>query len=145
MSTPARGLLPPDVSASTFPAVWDMIRPHFSRAEFKHPDLMSAKFLAWLYDVRESAQVPLRIRSDYRDPAANAAAGGARGSAHMQLPCRAVDLTVRNNLERYAIVAAAIRLGCRRIGIYPATAKGAGALHLDLSQDHPHGRIWTSY
>jgi len=72
----------------------------FTRKEFKHPDKMDEDFLRWLDKVRDRADIPIIITSDYRDPEANlGAAGSSSASLHLQglavdfrLPGRARDL-----------------------------------------------------
>jgi len=132
----------PIAAGPTHP-VWMGIAPFFVPSEFKHPFKMDVTFLRSLYRVRLRAGVPLRIVSDYRPPDRNASVGGAKASAHMELPCSAVDLRVNNNHERMLIVAAAIEEGFTRMGIYPAGEGGAGSLHLDASRTLPSPRIWT--
>jgi len=139
-----------DYAHATHP-VWGEIAPELTPADFNHPYKMHPGFLRRLSRVRRAARVPFRVVSDHRPPTANAAAGGARGSAHMGDPCRAVDLRVQSSRERWAIVAAAIAEGIRRIGVYPPTdyqrsqwGKNAGSLHLDDSPTHPARVMWVS-
>jgi hypothetical protein len=122
--------------------VWARIAARFSRDEFTDPDAMDPDFLDWLLAVREEAGVPFRIISDARDPQGNV---GAEMSAHKKRPCRAVDLQVESNHERFCIVRAAILGGGCRIGVYPAHADGGGGLHLDREPGLPQERIWTRY
>lgn len=53
---------------------------YFALAEFKHPELMSADFVAWLNKVRAEYGFPIRLTSDARTPAENDALK-ARGSS----------------------------------------------------------------
>lgn len=133
--------------------VWDEIRPRpaegkpggFVPSEFRYPYLMDAHFLRLLYRMRQAAGVPFRITSDHRPPERNAAAGGAERSAHLETPCRAVDLKVASNFERFRIMETAIRFGFNRIGCvkYGAdAATGAGIIHLDASENLPAEVIW---
>jgi hypothetical protein len=126
-------------------SIWIHVHPHFQPHEFRFPFEMDAHFLRWLHQVRLAAGVPFRFRSDHRPTDHNTTAGGAVGSAHIPIPCRAVDLAVLNNYERYQVIAAAILLGCTRIGIYPARPDNSGSIHLDCSTTHPQPRIWTRF
>lgn len=125
--------------------VWKEIAPELTPADFNYPFVMEVAFLRLLSKMRRRAGVPFRVVSDHRPALRNAAAGGAKGSAHMQTPCRAVDLKVKNNLERFKVVEAAITHGIQRIGIYPAHEDNSGSVHIDASPTHPAPRIWTRY
>jgi uncharacterized protein YcbK (DUF882 family) len=126
------------------PDDWKRIK-HFTPAEFKHPDKMGYEFITWLDRLRELAGVPMVITSSYRDPAYNNSIGGARDSAHTDVPCNAVDIGERPrpddpnwNFTRWQIVTAALRLGCMRIGTY-----ADGSLHIDRSETkRPAPRMW---
>lgn len=126
------------------PDDWSRI-VHFGPAEFKYPNKMGLEFMAWLDRVREMADVPMVITSSYRDPAHNASVGGAKDSAHVDVPCNAVDIGERQrpddpnwNLSRFQIIAAAMRLGCMRVGTY-----ADGSLHLDMTHGRrPSPRMW---
>ena len=131
--------------------VWGLIAPVITPAEFNHPYEMHVETLLRLHRVRRRSGVPFRFVSDHRPPDRNAAAGGAKGSAHMTNPCRAVDLRVQTSAERFAIVEAALAEGFRRIGIYSPTAhqkqfygKNAGSVHLDDSPTHVQRVMWVS-
>ena len=127
-------------------ADWSEIK-HFKASEFNYPDKMGYQFLKWLDAVREEAGVGMHLVSDHRPPERNAAAGGAERSAHMDVPCNAVDIKKTPtpsdpnwNHTRYKIIKAALKLGCQRIGMYPN-----GSLHLDRGEDtHPAPRIWIA-
>lgn len=126
-------------------AVWGEIKPELTPGDFRFPHAMDVAFLRLLSRTRRRAGVPFRVVSDYRDPARNAAAGGAKGSTHMEHPCRAVDLHVKDNHERMRIVQAAVEEGFLRIGIYPAAEDNSGSVHLDASEINPAPRMWTRY
>lgn len=123
---------------------WTRIR-HFRREEFREPEKMGYEFMLWLDELREKAGVPIPISSSYRSPAYNRQVDGAPRSAHTDTPCNAVDVpeSPRSddpnwNASRWAIVTAAIGLGCRRIGFY-----ANGSLHIDRSEDsRPAPRLW---
>ena len=136
-------------------------RPGFLASEFTQPWLMDVQFLRLLYRIRISVyeawkvgelphDVPMRVNSDARS------GGGARGSAHFQRPCRAVDLQVHNAYERAVILIAAVRHGIVRLGVYagedrsrkrgwPAHARDSAALHLDASVENPSPGVWTRW
>jgi hypothetical protein len=126
-------------------SVWIEVAPLFVPTEFSRPFDMDVHFLRLLYKARLSANTPFRIvkpGGDHRPPGVNR---GAANSAHMSRPCRAVDLSVRNNYERAEVIMAAVRVGILRIGIYPSREDGSGGLHLDASEVHPFPRFWTRY
>lgn len=141
----------PALSTETRPAhpVWAAIAPELTPRDFTaigaDPGAMDAGALRLFSKIRRRAGVPFRIRSAYRPPARNAAAGGASASEHMNAPCTAIDLHVRNNYERFRIVQAAIMEGIERIGIYPAAADNSGSVHIDCGRHNPTSRIWTRY
>jgi uncharacterized protein YcbK (DUF882 family) len=126
------------------PEDWVTIK-HFSPAEFKHPDVMGLEFMKWLDTLRSQAGVPMHVSSSYRSKAYNASVGGATDSAHVDVPCNAVDVAERPrpddlnwNYSRFRIVSAAILMGCKRIGTYQN-----GSLHLDMTHDRrPSPRMW---
>ncbi|MBA3645332.1 MAG: peptidase M15 [Gemmatimonadaceae bacterium] len=127
------------------PADWKGIR-HFAPAEFKYPARMGYEFMRWLDQVRIEAGVPMYPSSSYRPPKYNKAVGGAADSSHTDPICNAVDIRRAPsdgdpnwNLARWKIIQAAMKLGCRRIGIY-----ADGSLHLDRTEDvRPSPRLWT--
>lgn len=125
--------------------VWQEIAPELAPGEFRHPHDMDAGFLRRLARARRQAGVPFRIVSDHRPPEHNRAVGGARTSAHMELPCRAVDLWVESNEERFRVAEALLEAGFTRIGIYPAREDHTGSIHVDASMANPAPRMWTRY
>ena len=135
----------PPVAAGLSHPVWRSIAASFRPEEFRHPELMDVGFLLLLHRIRMRAGVPMRVVSDYRDPGHNTAVGGARRSAHMERPCRAVDLRVKDNHERARIILAAAAEGIHRIGVYPAHEDRSGTVHIDASTSKPQPRIWTRY
>lgn len=126
------------------PEDWKTIR-YFRPSEFRKPHLMGFEFIQWLDRVRQRAGVPMVITSDARSIEHNAEVGGAENSAHTDVPCNAVDIGERPSKSdphwshaRYAILEAAIALGCERIGSY-----GDGSLHLDMTHDRrPREVMW---
>jgi uncharacterized protein YcbK (DUF882 family) len=120
---------------------------YFSPGEFRHPEQMGYEFILWLNEVRKHAGVPMRVTSSYRTPDHNARVGGAANSSHTDTPCDAVDIGMRVsaadphwNHGRFRVMAAAVTLGCTRIGIYPN-----GSVHLDRTDDRrPGERLWVA-
>lgn len=125
--------------------VWKEIAPELTPADFRSPYSMDAHFLRLLSRIRRRAEVPFRIVSDYRDPKRNDSAGGAKDSAHMEYPCRAVDVHVPDNYARARILEAAFAEGLVRVGVYPAKEDNSGSIHLDASNENPAPRVWTRF
>lgn len=126
---------------------WAEMAPEFSATEFEYPERMGLEFMRWLKAVRQRAGVPMPISSDGRDRIYNAEVGGAQDSAHVDVPCEAIDIKKAPrpddpnwNYSRWQIVTAAMALGCTRIGIY-----ANGSIHLDRSEDRrPAPRLWVA-
>lgn len=130
-------------------AVWSEISPELQPHDFRHPHRMDVEFLRLLSKIRRAAGVPFRVVSDYRDPNSNP---GAAKSAHMEEPCKAVDLRVLDNRERWRVVSEAVKHGIVRIGVYAPNAhqaeafgKASGSVHLDASAANPQERIWMTW
>lgn len=124
--------LPPISTRCMTDADWAELK-WFKKTEFKRPEKMGYEFLKWLDAVRAEAKVPMFILSSHRSEQQNRDAGGARSSAHLDEPCNAVDIVgnkgaVLSGAQRLAIVRAALKLGCERLGIYEN-----GTVHLDRS------------
>jgi len=120
------------------PDDWAHIK-HFSPSEFWAPEKMGVEFMRWLDGVREKAGVSMRVTSSYRPEKYNKEVGGAKDSAHTEVPCNAVDIGKPTNEARFRIIAAALAEGCTRIGLY-----ANGSIHLDRTEDErPAPRIWT--
>ena len=103
---------------------------HFDYEEFDSPDevgsgmptiyggKMCKHFLHKLDNARELAGIPFVITSGYRTIEHNKKVGGVENSAHIELPCRAVDIKCTNSVERKKIITALISVGLhRRLGI----------------------------
>ena len=109
-----------------------MIYKYFTDDEAKglNPELMSK-----LDSARGVAGVPFRITSGLRTCAANDAAMGVEGSAHLK--GMAVDLGVDSGSDRFAIVKSLLAAGFVRIGCYDKH------VHVDLDPDKPQNVIWV--
>lgn len=125
------------------PEDWAEIR-YFTSAEFKKPLLMGYEFMRWLDRVREEAGVPMIISSSSRTAEHNAVVGGATKSAHLRVPCDAVDIrrnpkpAVTWNHDRFRIIRAAFLNGCERVGVYQDES-----IHLDRAEGIlPAQRLW---
>ncbi len=119
---------------------WDAIR-HFKPHEFDSPDApgsgenMDPEFVAMLDRLRERVGVPLIVNSGYRTADYNAQLeGSVDGSAHTR--GKAVDLAARSSRERLQIIAQALEIGIRRVGI------GRTFVHLDLDHTKPQLVAW---
>lgn len=123
--------------------VWREIAPELTPEDFRDPERMDVGFLRLLSRARRRAGVPFRVISDHREASRNEEVGGALRSAHLELPCRAVDLWAETNEERFRIVEALLSAGFIRIGVYPARVSAAGTVHVDASSRNPAPRLWT--
>lgn len=127
-------------------ADWKNVK-HFAPGEFVAPGKMGYEMVLWLDKVRAKAQVPMTVSSGYRTAEYNKAVGGAKDSAHTDVPCDAVDIRAKPtkadphwNYARARIIGAALELGCVRVGLYPN-----GSIHLDRTEDRrPAPRIWIA-
>lgn len=126
------------------PADWATLH-YFAAHEFKYPDKMGYEFMLWLEQVRKSADVPMIVSSSYRPKDYNIAVGGATDSAHVDVPCDAVDIREAPrpddpswNYSRFRIMTAALKHGCTRVGTY-----ADGSLHFDRTEGRrPAPRMW---
>jgi hypothetical protein len=129
--------------------VWTEIAPELSKTDFDHPTLMEVEFLRLMSRIRRASGVPFRIVSDHRPSDKNK---GAAKSAHMDIPCRAIDLRVLDNRERIVLIRTALAHGIERIGVYAPTdwqkmtyGKASGSVHLDCSDKNPSPRMWQTW
>ncbi len=65
---------------------------HFAKSEFDHPRELQPAFLLLLDNIRDIADIPFYVTSDYRTPDENKRVGGSSTSLHMQ--GAAVDFVV---------------------------------------------------
>jgi uncharacterized protein YcbK (DUF882 family) len=120
------------------PRDWDAIK-NFKSSEFKYPALMGYEFMIWLDSVATDADVTMVVSSSHRPAAYNKSVGGAKNSAHVDVPCDAVDITPKSSFARFRIVKAALEKGCKRIGLYKN-----GSIHLDMTHDRrPSHVLWN--
>lgn len=119
---------------------WEAIH-YFKRAEFDSPDApgsgdnMDAAFVATLDRLRERVGFPLIVNSGFRTTEYNARLDGSvDGSAHTR--GLAVDIQARTSGERFHILAQALEIGIRRVGI------GKTFVHLDMDDMKPQLVAW---
>lgn len=131
-----------DFSSRTIqPREWALIAPEFHANEFRNPDNMGYEFMLWLKALRRKVGQPLTVSSDYRSPERNENAGGASKSAHMDIPCNAVDFSGvgMSSARRMTLVRAALDMGCTRLGIY-----ANGSVHVDRGDEgRASGVLWV--
>jgi len=101
---------------------------------------MCPEFLMKLEKARELADVPFIINSGWRSEITNKRVGGGENSAHIQIPCKAVDIKVTNSSNRYKILNALLNF-FDRVGI------GENYIHVDCESKHNKASkvIWTYY
>jgi len=116
------------------PMDWSKLK-FFSSTEFRRPHLMDEVFIVVLDQIREDAGFPFVINSSHRNEAENKAAGGVKDSAHMEVPCRCVDIHVDNSWQKFQLVDSALEHGIERIFLYPTH------VHLDSSPTLPRPRL----
>lgn len=122
------------------PADWAGLKV-LKPGQFRAPEKMGLEFIQWHDEVLASTQMPFTITSSYRSPDHNAAIGGAKASAHMDVPCNAADIVMGlGGKGRLRLVIKALAAGCRRIGLY-----ANGSVHLDRTEDErPADVLWTT-
>lgn len=116
---------------------------YFAEAEFQRctpacslQDMDRASM--WIFDaVREAAGIPLVINCAYRSPEWDRSKGRSGNSAH----CRgmAIDIRCTTSSNRMKIIAAAVEVGVKRIGI------GKNFIHLDTDDSLAQNVIWHYY
>lgn len=99
------------------------------------------EFLSWMDALRDRFGKPIIINSWYRSPASNAEVSttGIDGAHTTGL---AVDIKV-SHADAFTLVALAISMGCRRIGLRQTGGASSRFVHLDLDPSKPSPRIWT--
>lgn len=112
---------------------------HFKISEFGCPcgcskNEMDKNLLERLDDAREYAETPFIISSGYRCSNHNKMVGGSETSSHLK--GLAVDVAVKNSIQRYKILSGFIGAGFTRIGI------GKTFIHTDCDNTKTPGVIW---
>ncbi|MBQ2797499.1 MAG: DUF882 domain-containing protein [Tidjanibacter sp.] len=87
--------------------------------------------------VREAAGIPLVINCAYRSPEWDRSKGRSGNSAHCR--GRAIDIRCTTSENRMKIIAAAVEVGVKRIGI------GKNFIHLDTDDSLAQNVIWHYY
>jgi uncharacterized protein YcbK (DUF882 family) len=126
------------------PARWQTYR-YFKKEEFDcketNQNKMQHTFMQKLELLREQLGFPLRITSGFRSPEHSLEKAKAVPGAHTK--GRAADIAVQG-AQAYAVVAAAIKLGFRGIGVQQ---KGSVRfIHLDDLEhlpERPRPAIWS--
>ena len=98
---------------------------------------MDTEFVIKLDEAREIAGIPFKITSGYRTPAHNTAVNGVRSSSHMNIPCNASDIFIKDSKSRWIILNALIQVGFNRIGI------GSNFIHVDTDKNKYGKVVWT--
>tara|TARA_R110000751_G_scaffold303883_2_gene418900 strand:- start:675 stop:1079 length:405 start_codon:yes stop_codon:yes gene_type:complete len=101
-------------------------------------------FVRKLDKARELAGIPFRINSGYRTPAHNKEVGGVKNSSHMNIPCNASDIHIKDSRSRFLILVALKIQGFTRFGI------GKNFIHVDSDDKNNGGDkspnvIWQYY
>lgn len=105
---------------------------YFKLSEFDSPDIpnsglnMNFEFVDKLDKLRELCGFPLKVNSGYRSKAYNQMVKGQYNSAHLK--GLAVDISCKTSFERFCIIQNALKLGIKRIGVYPTF------IHLDCDK-----------
>lgn len=102
-------------------------------------DNLSPELVRVLQEIECELGYELIITSGYRSPKHPIEAKKASPGEHTE--GNAVDIRV-DAVTCFEIVAAALALGISRIGIQRPSG-GVGFVHLGISQDRVHHRIWT--
>jgi uncharacterized protein YcbK (DUF882 family) len=120
---------------------------HFTKHEFKHPEMMDESFLLFLDKARELAGVPFKLNSDGRTVASNSAASGhSKRSSH--LLGRAVDVDIQLNdystITRIltGVMKAAIYFNVvNKLGLETVNTPSDSHIHIDLGGTFPDGFV----
>lgn len=97
-------------------------------------ELMDVNLLRKLDLVRSLYAMPIVINSGYRCKIHNRVVGGKSNSSH--LVGKAVDIRVKTDLSRYALMICLMGIGFTRIGI------GKGFIHVDVDETKNNKRMW---
>lgn len=119
--------------------LWQGIK-YFKSQEFDDPtapgsgEKMNIEFIKILDIIRGDCGFAFKIDSGFRSPEHNSQVGGKQASAHLE-GC-AIDASILDSAQRFAIVKAALIRGIKRIGI------GENFIHLDMSFTNPQNVMW---
>ena len=118
--------------------------PNFTEFEFAckcncGAKKVSKRFMDMLQEARNIAGIPFRIGSGCRCVKHNETVGGVSDSAHLStdiLKCKAVDISIRNDREKFIIVKALLEAGFTRLGVYDTW------IHADNSSSKDQKVMW---
>jgi hypothetical protein len=99
-----------------------------------HPDL-----LALLGLIEHDIGFELNVTSGKRDNQTNILVGGVNDSEHIYNLAEGVDIECTVSWKRYAIIGAAYKFGCKRIG------DGETFIHIGIAKDKPQKVLWHYY
>ena len=114
---------------------------YFNYSEFDSPDvqgsgqLMDAKILMMLDQVRDKFDKPIHITSGFRTPQHNEEVGGKENSSHLK--GLAVDIACNNSKDRFDLINCLLDVGFSRIGVADTF------IHADIDTDKAQGVMWT--
>tara|TARA_R110000751_G_scaffold90246_1_gene177248 strand:- start:7489 stop:7893 length:405 start_codon:yes stop_codon:yes gene_type:complete len=118
---------------------------YFKSSEFDSPDdigsgdNMCPVFMQKLDAARGRAKIPFRINSGYRTPKHNSEVGGVKHSSHMNIPCEAADIHIKDSTSRFLIIVSLMAQGFTRFGI------GKNFIHVDGDIKKSQNLIWHYY
>ena len=118
---------------------------YFKVEEFDSPDEsgsgenMCPIFLKKLDDARGRAKIPFKINSGYRTPKHNTKVGGVKNSSHINIPCNASDIYVKDSKSRFIILVSLMAQGFTRFGM------GANFIHVDSDNKKSPNLLWHYY
>ena len=118
---------------------------YFKSSEFDSPDdigsgeNMCQAFLQKLDKARAMAGIPFRINSGYRTPSHNSHVGGVKNSSHMNIPCDASDIHIKDSRSRFLILNSLMAQGFTRFGI------GKSFIHVDSDTKKSQNLVWHYY
>jgi len=94
----------------------------------RSPDISNVRpeVVSHFKSLQNALGISIPINSGFRDPANNAAAGGAKKSQHMDGNALDLDVSNMSEAERLKVIRTASALGFTGIGVY------ANSIHLDL-------------
>lgn len=119
---------------------WGCIFTRLRRSDYASPDeegserYMDFRFMLWLQILADSCQTFFIVNSGYRTLKHNMKVGGVPDSSHLR--GLAADIKADTSHKKFMIIERALRLGCKRIGIY------RNLVHVDLDESKPQMVIW---